>query len=164
MQAGEVKLGGAADSLPRRIDSRAVLGTHGGAECGEETRAAVGTRAAPDADDDVAAAVIERLRNHRTEAMTGGRHRCRHSAGKPLQATDFRHFDNSGLPATAVRGLDYLACRPLGVDRDPLESRGEDGAERSVATVGDRALHRRQSGVAAFETHRYRVCRLSGRQ
>ena len=84
--------------------------------------------------------------------------------GKPLQATDFRHFDNRGLAAAGVRGLDYLARRPLGIDRDPLESRCEDGTERSIAAVGDRALHRRQCGVAALEAHRYRVSRLRGRQ
>src|ERR1700742_700646 len=107
MQTGQIELGGAADSLPRRIDSRAVLIANGRTECSEKARAAISAGAAPDADDDVAAAVIERLCDHRTETMTGSRHRRRCSPRKPLQAADFRHFDDSGLAAAAVRGLDY---------------------------------------------------------
>src|SRR6478735_7278641 len=135
MQPREVKLRGAADGGPGWIEARAVLIAHSCAERGEKARTPVGARTAPDADDDVAAAVIERLRYHRPEAVTGGRHRSRHATGKPLQATDFRHFDNRRLAATGVCGMDHLACRPLGVDRDLFESRGEDGAERSVAAV-----------------------------
>src|SRR5258707_13427275 len=117
---------GAADGVPRRIEARAILIAHGCAERCEKARTPVGARAAADADNDVAASMIERLRYNRPEAVTGGRHRSRHATGKPLQATDFRHFDNRRLAATGVRGGDHLALPSLGVDRDPRASRPED--------------------------------------
>src|SRR4051794_14592125 len=90
-----------------------VVIPHGCAEGGEKPRTPVGTCTAPDADDDVAASMIEGLRNDRTEAVAGGRHRSRRPARKPLQATDFRHLDDCGLTAAGVRGLDDLTRRPL---------------------------------------------------
>ena len=69
MQRAEVKMLGAADALPGRIDARAVLIAHGCAERGQRAGTPIGARAASDADDDVAASVLERLRNHRPEAM-----------------------------------------------------------------------------------------------
>jgi hypothetical protein len=74
-----------------------------------------------DAVDDHVDAGLHRCAQHRKRSETdatrarcgAGRQRSGHAAGKPLQATDFRHFDNRGLATTGISSVDDMACRPL---------------------------------------------------
>src|SRR3981081_4303822 len=69
MQPSDIKLRGASDMPAAGIKARAVLIARDCAKCGEKAGPSIGARAATDADDDVAASVIEGLRYHLSEAI-----------------------------------------------------------------------------------------------
>ena len=108
--------------------------------------------------------MVERLGHHRAQTVAGCRHGGGLHTGKPLQTADFGHLHHGRIPLAGVRRQTQLARRSRGIDGNPLESRGDDGLQRAVATVGNRALHRPQSRVGASDSPRHGRRSLTGRE
>jgi hypothetical protein len=141
MQLGEVDMGGVAQVLPPWTEARAVMIAHDCAEGGEKAGPTIGARAAADANDDIAASVIECLRDHGSKAMTSRGHRSGSGARKPLQAADLGHLHNRGFATPGVRSADHLASRSQSIDAascmttdfEPREAVPDNSATRAPA-------------------------------
>ena len=107
------------------------------AERGEDPRPGVGAGAAAQAEDDRAAARLDRRVDRLTGAERRGGQRLEPAAGEQLETTGGGELDDRGALAYGDRGVDRLAGRAAHPHRHPLEAGGQRRLERAVAAVGD---------------------------
>ena len=130
----------------------------------QQAGAAVGARAAADAEDDPGAALVQGRRDELTGAETAGRQRFQLVGRQQHQAGREGQLDHGHLVAHGDRRLDRLADRAGHLDRAPPETGPDRGVEGAVAAVGDRQHPHVQVGVDGQQPGPHRGADLPGRQ
>jgi len=126
--------------------------------------AAVGARAAADAEHQVACDGVQG--GQQELAGAGGRRgkRGRPAAGQPAQARCLGHLHDGMLAAQGEAGLHRLAGRAAHHRVAPLVARGDGGVDRSVPAVGDGQQDDLRTRAAPGQAATDRGGRLRGRQ
>ncbi len=126
-QSGEVEGGELCESRTPVFDFGACRIEQVSTEGAQQSRAAVGARAAADAEYHLSAARRDRRGDHLARAAAGRGHRREGPIGKPDQPRDVRQFDHGQVVAPGVRRVDRFSDRSGGGHRYGGEPRGQRG-------------------------------------
>jgi hypothetical protein len=116
---------------------------------------AVGAGAAPDPEDDPAAAGVQRCPNHLSGAVARCRAGGQAPAGEPPEPRHVGQLDHGDAVALGVGGVHRLARRPLGPHRDPAVAGRQGRLKGPVAAVGHRHLDDLDAGGGPGQAGRH---------